>query len=654
MSGPKYYDFTVGSAEEASAVRAELSALHGGVSVWVEGNQLKFKVPEDVWARGVNQSSIQAEINAAKARNAEKQRAFVEEKKKTEAETLKNKRESINAQYTSEKNKIAAAKAECSKIKDFASKSYQTPFGKYDLSSEYSKIKAVESQVVSESSALDRKRADSLSACESARAAIGSCTTMSELSSVKNKISSIYIGSSSIDGVVASLSEKISEKSKRLQNFISFLDGLYEGMKQKDLLGYLERVKGEIALIDVFDADAYTKIQNVLAHIETEIALLKEQGKLSRESKEISEKVDTQIKFLNDLSDKLRPVLESINVENTASANYEKLSKDIIKQVDEKLLNLSSLEFVHGKNQAKIGVIKERIIPLRSSLTSEATLSALQKILVEIQNLEKECVKDNEVYKRFKEELDKYESYYVELQGALSAKGSSFEDDCDEDEDEDGFLVSPTEFFLSQANGEEQIEELKQKNGELEKIVNACRQEFNFAAVCASVSKGEFGSEFKKTRTKDGSLNLAYVRKSSEGVIFDVQCQSDGRIGIFPRGVVLCNGKKMIEENDLKSFHSSCSWAEEIHSAFTSFGLTNSGSYEEMSQEIVNSMYSEENYYHITSREESERYLKLLGFSKDKINAVLGSETDEREYGYTEDYEEDTRSVSSARYVDDK
>ena len=130
----------------------------------------------------------------------------------------------------------------------------------------------------------------------------------------------------------------------------------------------------------------------------------------------------------------------------------------------------------------------------------------------------------------------------------------------------------------------------------------------------------------EKEKYKDGSLHFTYIRKENQGAIFDVDCGLDGRVGIYPRGVVLYNGKTTISPDKLKTLHSSCGWADEIHGAFDSFGLSHSGSYEEMPIEVLQSLYDIRNYYHISTPEESVRFLELSGYSQEEINAILETE----------------------------
>ena len=85
MSGPKYYNFPLGSPEEAAGIYAQLSAFQHGVKIKVVNNQLQFTVSENAWYQGATYSSIQSEIAKARKRyedNKELKRLLEENKEK--------------------------------------------------------------------------------------------------------------------------------------------------------------------------------------------------------------------------------------------------------------------------------------------------------------------------------------------------------------------------------------------------------------------------------------------------------------------------------------------------------------------------------------------------------------------------------------------
>jgi len=631
MSGPKYYNFPVGSAEEAAGIYAQLSAFQHGVKIKVVNNELRFEVSESAWYQGATYSSIQSEINKAKNRYAENEelKRLLKENKQKEKAKIKTKIASIDSEYKQEKSKLEQARIRCAKIRNDAVLSYTTPFGTYDLSSELSKVKDIEITISSELASLSKRREDAIRECHQAESSIDSCDSMKDLSSIQRVVESIGLDSSNTVNSIDDVETSIKEKSLRLKNFVSFLNKLYDGMKNKELTGYFDRIKKEVAGIDIFDVDAPKKIENILTSIESEIALLKEKEISLENNREVRERVSAQLRMLDDLSRALKPVLEAVVVENEVSADYSKKSIEIIKECDEIFARIKDLEFINGENRGRVDKLSRELLPLRNSTMSKTTIDRLTSILTTLHNLEDVCKKGNEIYKKFKEEYKIYEELYVKLQGFLSAGDSVVNDDVEEQ-----FLLSPIEVVLAYENPEKQIELLKKKNEELAKIVSECTQEGLCGAIAATVTavkdngKSQ-GEPFKKEKHKDGSLHFTYIRKENQGAIFDVECGVDGRVGIYPRGVVLCNGKTTISPDELKVLHSSCGWADEIHEAFDSFGMSHSGSYEEMPSEVLQSLYDIKNYYHISTFEESVRFLELSGYSQEAIETILEIEKEE-------------------------
>ena len=66
-----------------------------------------------------------------------------------------------------------------------------------------------------------------------------------------------------------------------------------------------------------------------------------------------------------------------------------------------------------------------------------------------------------------------------------------------------------------------------------------------------------------------------------------------------------------------------------------------------MSKEILNALYNTENYYHITTPDESRRFLKLSGYSEEEIKSILEIEK-ERDM---EEKEKEQRIVANSARV---
>ncbi len=645
-SGPRHYNFSVSTPEEAAGIYAQLSAFQRGVKISVVNNELQFTVSDAAWYHGADYGAIQEEVKKARKRYEENEelKRILRENKDKEILRVGKIREGIDPDCKAEKERLGKECKRCADIVKRAALSFETPFGTYDLKSELDSVIELEKSIRTELASLDKRRADCIDACKNAENKIERCSSMRELSSVRRAISEIAMPRSHVSDSIDDLEATVKDKCARLKSFVSFLNKLYEGMKNKDLMGYLSRIKQEVALIDVFDDNAQKKLETILSQLESEIALLKEKELSNAENKEIAENVSVQLGFLRELKKTLAPVSESIVVEHVTTADYTKRSSELIRECEAVLKHIDETEFVSNENKRQVDDFKAKLSPLRASVMSDRTLKKLEGILAKLHTLEKDCATANETYQKFKEEYAKYEELYVKIQGFLSAD--------DEKDESDAFLVSPADIFLAHDNPDDQIEDLKNKNIKLTKLLNDITQESMFNAVAATVEKGTWGKTFIKEKCEDGSLRLSYIRGKSKGVIFDVVCGTDGRIGIFPRGVVLSNGKTTISPEDLRKVHSSCDWADEIRAMFASFGMSESdiGSYEEMSEEVSNALYDEKNYHHITDRAESVRYLQFNGYSQEEIESIL----DTKEETDTEKKKKRQGNIANSAHVDKK
>lgn len=640
MSGPKYYNFPVGSAEEAAGIYAQLASLQLGVRVRVVNNELQFTVAEWAWNAGVNRSTLQQQIDRARERyrqNEEMQR-LLQEKKSQERMKVKGKIASIEDEYRREREKLERARARCVAVRNQATVSENTPFGSYDLRSELGKVDKTAEKIASELASLAKRREKCLAECREAERDMQNSDSLQALSRAQRKLESVSISSSDAADSVDVLERSVKDKAARMKSFASFLRKLYENMQDKDMTGYLSRVKACVEGVDIFDANAPKRIEELLKEIETEIALLKEREQARAQSREISEKVAEQVQALSELSDALRPVLESVNAESVTAANYAAKSAEAIKECEEAVSRIRGLEFISGQNAGALDRIARELMPLKSSVMSEQTFSRLEALRTRLHALEKECKEGNELYREFRAEYDKYEDSYVKLQGFLSADGSEL------DEDAEGALESPADLFLAYDDPKAQIEQLKQRNAEFARIVSECTQEGVCGAIAATVmANGSKG--FKKEKRKDGSLHFTYVRPDAKGAIFDVACDTEGKTTIHPRGVKLCNGKTVISEKELKQVHEECEWAQEIHDTFTAIGMSDGGSYGEISDEETQAMYDEKEYFHLKTYDDSLLYLTLAGYSQEEIDLLLGDVAEHKKA----DEEEAEEGGSSAR-----
>ena len=78
--------------------------------------------------------------------------------------------------------------------------------------------------------------------------------------------------------------------------------------------------------------------------------------------------------------------------------------------------------------------------------------------------------------------------------------------------------------------------------------------------------------------------------------------------------------------------------------------MSDSGSYEEMPEEILKSLYDKRNYYFISSLEESVRFLQLSGYSQEEIDSILETEKE----ADVEEEKKKQRTVVNAAHIEKK
>ena len=621
MSGPKRYSFPAGSREEAAAISAQLSAFRHGVRVTVVNNNLEFEVSEQAWYQGADESAIADEIRRARQRYFEELKRLLEEKKERELKKMEERKQAIEKDLEAERSRLESSRNALFAAKREANISFNTPFGTYDLKNVVGEIADAEAKLSSEMSSLQRKADEALRSCEDAVGRIKRCGSMTELDSILRTTTGLKITRSATCDLANELRRSAQEKASRLKAYVATLDSMYEEMKKNDMLGYLDRIKREIASVDVFDAAAPKKLQAVISGIESEISVLKERERAEANRREIGEKVSAQLALLEKLKSSLKPLVDSIAVESRTVADYSERSVGIIRESEQIIARIRELDFVNGQNAATVNSIERDLASLRSSVRAEATVTKLQDYLTQLHELEEKCRQGNDDYRAFSEEYGKYEELYREFQGYLCADGSKIKEDA---------VTSPEDIFLTYEDPEEQIKELKEKNKQIGDLLNSCRQHCRFEAIAAAVQKGKSGTLLNEIRTKkakgEDSLRLQYVRDDCKGALIDVECCKDGTIGMYPRGVILSSGKQTISPDELRKIHESCKWSEDLKRAFENLGMSNGGAYEEMSDDIRKAMYDLKNFYRFKTYDESVNFLRKSGYSQEEIDSLMGEE----------------------------
>ena len=614
MSGPKYYNFPMTSAEEAAGVFAQLSSFQLGVQIKVVNNEIQFTVSNNAWCAGANYTAISEKISVAKRRFDESQeiQRILEKRRGDETQKIKNKKKELECAYNTEKSSIANILWRCNQLDSLSQTQVETPFGIYALSGENQAVKALSDRAKDRLKQLETEYIAAIKKCDESLWENEKCKTMRDLSSVQRKYNALKITPSSFELEATNLHNTITAKTARLKEFVGFLQELYRNMQDQDLRGYYDRIKAEVSEIDIFAEKADEKIKAILSRIEAEIRELKMREEAHRQNDEIRRKVSAQIDALNVVTESLRPVVEVMDSTRVVETDCSQISKECLDECEGLFASIEALEFISGEHRGRLDNLKSNMGSLKNSTMSAGTVDRLAEIKRELVELEKAGKRDEDIYKRFKAEQEKYYELYLRLQGIMC--GDAVE--CSTDASE--VLVNPTDIFLVYRNPEEQIAHLKKLNEQLATGTMSVFQESVCNAIAAAVDQNENGKTFKKERGADGAIHTTFVRKKNKGAIFDIACSKEGQIGAYPRGVILSNGKPTISPEELRDIHNSCSWSKEVSDSLQSLGISDLV-YQEMSEEVRNAMYSDENYYHIETIEDSVRYLYISYYTLDEI-----------------------------------
>lgn len=616
MSGPKYYNFPMSSPEEAAGIYAQLTSFQLGVRVRVVNNELEFTVSNDAWYAGANFDAIKERVEKAKAQyeDNEERKRLLKEKKAEVKEKINEKKKTIDQAYQEEKKKLEEALSTCRKIEKTSQKKEETHFGTFGLVAEGKKVNETTQKITARLSALNNEYESAKKTLAECSNKIERCNDIQNIAVIQREYSAVVILKSTLDKEVQALDKELAEKSKALKRFTGFLEDLYDEMQNRDLSGYFERIKAEVVRIDIFADDALERINKILRDIEDEIKELNRCKEIQQESAEIRDKIYEQLNILTSLKDKLQPVIESIQSTTTVSVDYTPTATKIVDRCNEVISSIENLEFISPEHKGKIEGLKKQLKKCENSMRAEGTVELLQNTLRDFQELEKSCVNDNEMYLRLKAEQERYLELYTKLQGVLSVEENELSADATK-------KLFPSE----SGNTESEIVRLHELNKQLSTILEECFQTSVCAAFSASIEQSTWGKVFKKEKYEDNSLHMTYVHEANKGAIFDVSCTQDGKVGVFPRGVVLCNGKKTITPGELSNIFSSCAWASELADMIRGFGI-NGITYEEMSQRVLDALCDESNYYHIEDVEGSLEFLMRSGYSDEEIQDILEME----------------------------
>lgn len=623
MSGPKYYTFPMKSAEEAAETFARISNMRG-VTISVENDKIRCVVSSSAWYGGVTLESIKQCVDKARDNylQNERMKKLVNDKKNEEKDKINRKKEQLELSLKKEQANLSQEASTCERIIKEMGKKISTRFGMFGLSNDSSKADEILDKIEKFKKLLSDEKKKAVAVCDQCLTELESCNDLRTISEISNRYNRAKISQYSLDKEIADLKKEKNEKANILQNFANCLNKLYSELQEQGLTGYYEMIKAKVQGIDILDGNASKTISEILNEIKREIESMKDYVKERDENARTAADFQSIIESVSSLSGLLQSSETILDGERRVVEDFTQKSKSKLNDCKEKVSAIEKLDFLSDVNKQKLDKLNCDLQRLANSLRYQSTAQELSVLCGKLTQLEKSCKSENDIVARFKAEQDRYIELYVKLQGLLSIEDVTFSAGAQD------YIVDPAENVLSDKNPEEQIQKLHELNEQLSVELGKLLQE-NICSLFSdtlSAAAGTIGKEFKKEKENDGLMHLTYVRPNSKGAIFDLSCTVQGDVSVYPRGVILHNGKKLINNEELEKIHASCEWAEQFTSNLKKCGLEEI-EYGEMADEYKQSLYREENYYHLNSLDESRKYLEMMGYTEEEILGLLGEQT---------------------------
>ncbi|MBQ7906739.1 MAG: hypothetical protein IJ309_02055 [Clostridia bacterium] len=640
MSGPKSYDyspsyptttthsFQTESRQEGAEIAKLLSRFGSGVSVSVSSSgSIDFVVSS---TSGVSYSQLKRAVDNATFQYKENQRlaALLAEKKTEAIKEASKQKARIKADSEAKATDIKASLAELKSVVGKSREIFTCVFGTFGMDADNKKIEKKISQLEKALASLREEETRCLRSCDDRLARLQASENLDQFASAQRRYSVKNIEAYTEAAEIRTYINDVSGKYEHLRKFYDFLLRTEAKVKSSGLDAYISRLAEQINTIDIFDSSASGQITSMLKDIEAEVTALKAQSDIARAKSQAVDKVDAQIALLKELEGILTPMLQdTIQIENQRLSST-KLNTELAERCREILDRVKALEEV-GDTQ-RLRQLNAEVTRCSSSLSSPGTTPRLNGLVNQLSAFEESAIKYNELYKRFKEELDRYNSYYEELNTIVSDGGNA-----------SGDKVKGSVLTIEQVNefsiSEQGLNLLCEATEQLKSVLGLCKQSINASALLSCIDIDELESQniskaagrkdpyqqFKQER-KGENIELSFLSSKYKGVMFEASFENNGAFTISPKSVVLSNGTTMLSKEQLKEFHESCQWSKELEERYKAIGFPYF-SHTEIEGEAREEFYKSQCFYRIESDSDSIRYLKLLGFSvKECVNQGYG------------------------------
>lgn len=478
-----------------------------------------------------------------------------------------------------------------------------TPYGDFSDNSEITKINKTIEKLNKDKAEILKKKKELENNIRTYRAKIDNAVTKDAVVHIASSKPVINLSNVNNEITVNTLLDEANKRHAVASKYAEQLVEVSKTMKQGELNKYDSRISERVAGLNPFDPDSLNIIKKLVE------AILEEERALLAQKKSEQVNASAEAKAMHDLE-----VLKEISIRMSSEVvlmfdkdgvpDASKFNLELIDKIEESVASIQKLDYVSRENNEKISQILSLIEENKTNIGNSYFTDYLKQTIDELQMIMADAIKENEQFVEFSKELARYNSQL----------GILFPEDEEADIDNlSGLVFNPR-------RADETIALLKEKNQYLEKTINEI-QSRAYVAAATEVLEEEGGRVFKKRQDQE-QYSVDYISKSTPGMIYEIRTEGD-KAQLYPRGVILHNGHKMIEADALKEAHHSCGWAKDLDKTMTNAGFPQ---FEMIEREdaIKDDIYKEEEYYRLETYEDSVRYLEMIGFSIDKIIELVG------------------------------
>lgn len=593
MSGPKYYNYTIGDDRLAREIIAHMRAI-SGVQIRVENGVIKTVVSNDAWYGGIHYDTLERMIREVRESLNNGEEFKTEKARRIKAEEKRAK--SFAAQVAQNQAAIESARNRANaKLHSIA------PIkGKYVQVDVTSSLRKEAEKSLGEIEDMSKTIVQQQRRCMDASARylgqLKATENMADLSAVSDS-SLPTIGKYYPEQIAEKLEQKVEAKENKARAFVSKADELVDKATSLGLGDYLPEILQLVRSADPFGANPFKETEEFIKKTLEECQAAVQTAKRNQEGAAVRENVAYGLQELAKVSARLNVAMQAV-YEQDDKPSVLKSNGALAKQALDLQAKIAQADYISPANNEKLKQYASSLKNVCSNLGLASAGNEIKKIMSYTQALSEKVEEEDRRHALF---AGAYEEFNKARESLTGDK------------------VAIQDVFFNPVRYEEQIRDMKEKTAQINDALKQRQVLATSSALMSQIGEERIAS---KKMTKDG-VRFTYVHPENPGVLFDAQADYDKPMAIYPRGVILSNGKKTVGKEELKKTHSSCGWSNEMTESLQSIGLPKIES-QEIGDAVTESMYDESQYYRIETEEESIALLKKWGYSDEEIASKWG------------------------------